>query len=186
MPDTADVSFELERFEWTADDQLVVVGRWNGVSGRRLLRPSLTVDAGGRRTRVTGSAEADDPWRASFAWDAARGDVLGAELELGRSLVVELPPPRRRRRRSAQVTAESDLRAALAELKAERDSLRMALDDQPDESHALAAARAEIDSLRDERPDMRQLAAARAEVERLTRELESLRADADGSRADAE
>ena len=42
MPDAEDVSFELERFEWTTDDQLVVVGRWNGVSGRRLLRPAIT------------------------------------------------------------------------------------------------------------------------------------------------
>ena len=67
MPDAGDVSFELERFEWTADDRLVVVGRWNGVSGRRLLRPALNVDAGGRRTRVTGSAEDEDPWRATFS-----------------------------------------------------------------------------------------------------------------------
>ncbi len=186
MPDAGDVSFELERFEWTADDRLVVVGRWNGVSGRRLLRPALHVDAGGRRTRVTGSAEDQDPWRATFDWDAARGDVVGAELELGRSLVVELPPPRRRRRRSAQVTAENDLRVALAELKAERDSLRLELDEQPDVDVELAAARAELQSLRDARPDAALLAAARAEVERLTRELEALRADADGSRADAE
>jgi chromosome segregation ATPase len=186
MADAGDVSFELERFEWTADDRLVVVGRWNGVSGRRLLRPALNVDAGGRRTRVTGSAEDQDPWRATFDWDAARGDVVGAELELGRSLVVELPPPRRRRRRSAQVTAENDLRAALAELKAERDSLRLELEEQPDVDRELAAARAELESLRDERPDAALLAASRAEVERLTRELEALRADADASRADAE
>ena len=50
------VSFELERFEWTPDDDLLVVGRWNGVHGRRIGKPSLTVDTGGRRQRVTGEA----------------------------------------------------------------------------------------------------------------------------------
>ena len=49
MPAVEDVSFELERFEWTADDTLEVVGRWNGVSGRRMARPALTIEAGGRR-----------------------------------------------------------------------------------------------------------------------------------------
>ena len=36
MPPVEEVSFELERFEWTADDRLEVVGRWNGVRGRRI------------------------------------------------------------------------------------------------------------------------------------------------------
>ena len=130
MPAVEDVSFELERFEWTGDDTLEVVGRWNGVRGRRMARPALTIEAGGRRHRVTGSADAEaDPWRASFDWDGSRGDIAGAELELGRSLVVELPPPRRRRRRRG-ATAELDLRvqldelrATVAELTAERDRL---------------------------------------------------------------
>ena len=38
MPPVEEVSFELERFEWTADDRLEVVGRWNGVRGVKLGR----------------------------------------------------------------------------------------------------------------------------------------------------
>ena len=76
MPAVEDVSFELERFEWTGDDTLEVVGRWNGVRGRRMARPALTIEAGGRRHRVTGSADVEaDPWRASFDWDGSRGDI---------------------------------------------------------------------------------------------------------------
>src|ERR1700754_1924691 len=107
MPAVGEVSFELERFEWTSDNRLEVVGRWNGVRGRRISRPALTVEAGGRRQRLSGSQESDEPWTASFAWSGE--DIAGAELEIGRSLVVELPPPRRRRRRSG-ATAEHDLR----------------------------------------------------------------------------
>ena len=129
MTPVGEVSFELERFEWTADDRLEVVGRWNGVRGRRIARPALTVDAGGRRQRVSGAQISDDgpdePWRASFDWDASRGDPTGAELEIGRSLVVELPPPRRRRRRSA-VGAENDLRAQVDELRGMVAELRAA------------------------------------------------------------
>ena len=126
MPPVDEVSFELERFEWTADDRLEVVGRWIGVRGRRMTRPALTVEADGRRHRLSGTAEVDDDsqWRASFAWDGSRGDIDSAELELGRSLVVELPPPRRRRRRSAAVAAEDDLRAQVAELSATIAELR--------------------------------------------------------------
>ena len=141
MTPVGEVSFELERFEWTADDRLEVVGRWNGVRGRRISRPALTVDAGGRRQRVSGTqisnGDPDEPWRASFDWDASRGDIAGAELEIGRSLVVELPPPRRRRRRSA-VGAEGDLRAQVeelrgmvAELRAERAAVHAERDRRP-------------------------------------------------------
>src|SRR6478752_8968054 len=148
MPSVGEVSFELERFEWTADDRLEVVGRWNGVGGRRIGRPALTVDAGGRRQRVSGTqvSEPDEPWRASFDWDADRGDVLGAELEVGRSLVVELPPLRRRRRRSA-ASAESDLRIQVEELR----SLVTALQARPTPEE-LEALQAEIASLRAAEP----------------------------------
>ena len=149
MAPVEEVSFELERFEWTADDRLVVVGRWNGVRGRRISRPVLTVDAGGRRRRVSGSQEADgDAWRASFPWDGVQGDIAGAELEIGRNLVVELPPPRRRRRRAAASPSEDDLRAQVEEL------------------------RSMVADLRAERVALR---ADAAEAERLTGEIEALR-----------
>ena len=68
MPAVGEVSFELERFEWTADDRLEVVGRWNGIRGRRIARPALTVEAGGRRQRLSGSQVSEEPWSASFEW----------------------------------------------------------------------------------------------------------------------
>src|SRR4051812_49877232 len=101
MAPAGDVSFELERFEWTADDRLEVVGRWNGVSGRRMFRPALTVEAGGRRHRLARTAgtegEPDAAWRATFDWGSSRGGIASAGLELGPSLFVELPPPPRGR-----------------------------------------------------------------------------------------
>ena len=137
MPAAGEVSFELERFEWTADDRLEVVGRWNGIRGRRIARPALTVEAGGRRQRLSGSQVSEEPWSASFAWSG--DDIAGAELEIGRTLVVELPAPRRRRRRTG-ASAESDLRAQVEELKltaaalrAERDRLAAALESQQDQ-----------------------------------------------------
>src|SRR6185369_7667514 len=154
MPAVGEVSFELERFEWTADDRLEVVGRWNGVRGRRISRPALTVDAGGRRQRLSGTQESDEPWVASFAWSG--DDIAGAELEIGRSLVVELPPPRRRRRRSG-ASAESDLRLQNDELRAIVADLRAALAIAPS-GDALRAAEEERDRLAHE------LAARRGET----------------------
>ena len=49
MAGTRELSFELERFEWAADDRLEVSGRWQGLAGRKLARPVLTVEADGRR-----------------------------------------------------------------------------------------------------------------------------------------
>ncbi len=201
MPPVGEVSFELERFEWTADDQLEVVGRWNGVRGRRIGRPALTVDAGGRRQRLTGTqiSGPDEPWRASFDWDGDRGEIAGAELEIGRSLVVELPPPRRRRRRSA-ASAESELRAQvdelramvaeppgrapvrcrgdverLAEVEAERDRLAAELD-AAGEPERLAEVEAERDRLAAELEaagEPERLAEVEAERDRLAAELEA-------------
>ena len=53
MPEVGEVAFELERFGWSEPGQLEVVGRWSGLEGRRLGRPVLTVEAGGRRRRLT-------------------------------------------------------------------------------------------------------------------------------------
>ena len=52
MPTPRGVSFELERFEWAGDVRLDVVGRWQGLRGRRLSQPVLTVVAGGESRRL--------------------------------------------------------------------------------------------------------------------------------------
>ena len=204
MASVEDVSFELERFEWTVDDTLEVVGKWNGLRpGRRLTRPALTIDSGGRTHRINGSAELQgDDWHATFDWDGSRGDVAGAELELGRSLVVELPPPRRRRRRRG-ATAEvdlriqlEDLRTTVAELTVERDRLldsggdvARLTDDLADRDAEVARLTAALRADRDD-DDATNLSealtaaaaaraeaeSARADAERIAGELSSLRA----------
>ena len=48
MEASRELTFELERFEWAAGDRLEIVGRWQGLAGRRLGRPSSTsATAGG-------------------------------------------------------------------------------------------------------------------------------------------
>src|SRR4051794_39670018 len=169
MPAVGEISFELERFEWTADDRLEVVGRWNGVRGRRISRPTLTVEAGGRRQRLSGSQVSEEPWSASFPWSG--DDIAGAELEIGRALVVELPPPRRRRRRSG-TSAESDLRAQLDETRAALAAAQRELAERE-----RGAAREQHPTTQDTEPDdaSAELAALLIDRDRLAAELEARR-----------
>ena len=109
MPARRGVGFEVERFEWTEADRLEVVGRWYGLRGRRFLRPVLSIEVGEDRRRLVAlldhkpwPAVEDTPWVAAFAWNGERTGVGGAELEVGRNLVIDLPPPRLPRRRRAE------------------------------------------------------------------------------------
>ena len=52
MDETRELSFELERFEWVSEERLEVSGNWEGLTGRRLARPVLTVVLDGRRRRL--------------------------------------------------------------------------------------------------------------------------------------
>jgi hypothetical protein len=207
MADVREVGFELERFGWTAPGRLEVIGRWSGLQGRRLGRPVLTLDVGGQRRRLTAlpgghlAPSESGQWRAAFAFEGDPEDVIGAELEIGRRLVVDLPRPRRKRRRpseSDRVSAElADLRREIAELRSL--GVRTAgADEAPDEpaaapedrrrreaaEAALAERDAEIAALRarigdaDAEREQRGLAERelRAEVERIGGELAGLRA----------
>ena len=49
---TMSVSFEVDRFEWAADDQLEIEGRWFGLRGRRFIRPTLDVEVDGEPRRL--------------------------------------------------------------------------------------------------------------------------------------
>ncbi len=102
----------------------------------------------------------------------SRGDIAGAELEIGRSLVVELPPPRRRRRRSA-VGAEGDLRAQVDELRGMVAELRAERAAAPD-----ACARSSR-CARTRRRRTSCVSSVEAERDRLAAELEG---DADRRR----
>jgi hypothetical protein len=164
MPAVRELAFALERFEWTGE-QLEVVGRWSGLRGRRLSRPVLTVSTAGARQRLSAlpggqlGVRGDEPWRAIFAWDGSE-EIESAELEVGRSLLVELraptfrPPP--------PPPTDADLRAEIEALRAELVRVR--------------GAAAEADGLREELQLLRVAHGSLREAhERLEDELESLR-----------
>src|SRR3954471_3222376 len=65
-PDSlAELSFELDGFQWAGEERLEVSGRWFGVRGRRFVRPTLTLRAGGRRRRLVALLERK-PWAAGW------------------------------------------------------------------------------------------------------------------------
>src|SRR3954463_16190604 len=85
----AQLSFELDGFQWAGEERLEVSGRWFGVRGRRFVRPTLTLRAGGRRRRrIAGpehkpwAAVEEVAWIAAFAWRGAREDIPAARLEV--------------------------------------------------------------------------------------------------------
>ena len=96
-----EVTFEVDRFGWTAADRLEVVGRWFGLRGHRFMRPALVVDAGDDRRRMLALLEhkpwaADDgeTWTAAFTWEGEPVDIAAAELSVAPSVAVELPSAR--------------------------------------------------------------------------------------------
>ena len=112
MAEVREIAFELERFAFTEPDRLEVVGRWTGLAGRRLGRPVLTLDAGGRRRRLTaqpgghlGPPEGAE-WRAVFAFDGdPDGDHerrAGGRPPARRRPARAAPPPRRQERSSGR------------------------------------------------------------------------------------
>jgi hypothetical protein len=141
------MSFEVERFEWTAGDRLEVAGRWFDVRGRRFLRPTLDVKIDGRSRRLLATlehkpwaADEGEEWLAAFAWDGEAADIEAAQLTVGPDLAVELAPP-----------------AAAAAVGLRRDK---------GDGRELAAARAEV---------KRQRAAAEREREALLAQADDLR-----------
>ena len=93
------VTFEVDRFEWAADDRLELEGRWFGLRGRRFIRPTLDVQVDGESRRLLALMEHKpwaaldgEDWVAAFFWDGERGDVA-AELAVGSDLSFELPRP---------------------------------------------------------------------------------------------
>ena len=102
MSDVREIAFELERFTWTEPDRLEVTGRWTGLEGRRLGRPVLMLSIGDDQRRLTalpgGHLRGSGEWRALFTFDGDPATITGAELEVGRRLVVELPAPPRKRK----------------------------------------------------------------------------------------
>ena len=128
-----DISFELARFEWVTPERLEVEGTWNGV--RRLVRATLVIEVDGdtRRLRaLPGDPGSPEQWIAAFAWEGGEMPKLeGAELEVGRSIVVDLPRPRTSKARGeakpqkpipATTRADKANEAALDQVRAGKES----------------------------------------------------------------
>jgi hypothetical protein len=145
------VTFEVERFEWTAADRLELVGRWFGLRGHRFLRPTLDVEVEGERRRMLAdlehkpwAPEEGQEWVAAFTWRGDPATFEEAELTVSPDLAVQLPAPegaskgttaeaagpaadRLPARRPRMAVLEGELAAALAEverLKEELDRVR--------------------------------------------------------------
>jgi hypothetical protein len=198
MNTVREVAFELEAFEWS-EDRLDVAGRWQGLTGRRLARPVLTVQLdSGRRKRLVAMpggqlGAAGESWHASFSWPGDPAEIVGAELELGRNVVVELPlPDRKRRRRRRHAVAEAqeqssvteELRLEAGALRAQVDRLRAELAGRERE---LIAAREQLEAqpVPDQATmELRRIEAAAAEREDLDAERKGLDAEREGLAAE--
>jgi hypothetical protein len=192
MPELREVAFELERFAWTPPDQLEVVGRWSGLEGRRLGRPVLTLAIDGGHEKVHahpgGHFGRGGKWRALFTFDGEPEAIAGAELEIGRRLVVDLPPPRRRRQPSGgeALAQERERREALEATLAERDAEIVGLRDEAETAigerdSEIETLRAEVEQIRAELDELRAaVSVAEAERDRAQTELEAARVDAEG------
>jgi len=193
MAEVRDVAFELERFAWTPPDRLEVVGRWSGIEGRRLGRPVLTLAVGDEKVRLTahpgGHFSRSGTWSAVFSYDGKPEDVAGAELEIGRRLVVDLPPPRRRKAPvdtgalEQEQKRREEVEATLAERDAEiiglRDEAETALGERDSRIEALEAEMAEMRTKLEEAEQEREL--MRAELEAARAETQTARAEVDAS-----
>jgi hypothetical protein len=161
-PALPSVTFEVERFEWAADDRLEVVGRWFGLRGHRFLRPTLDVEVAGDRHRMLAvlehkpwAAEEGEEWVAAFAWTGERTRLDVAELTVSPDLAVQLPLPEALGDEGAAAAAAV---AAAARLPARRPRTAV-LEDE------LAAALADVGRLTEE------LAKARESHSEATREM---------------
>ena len=160
-PSLTGVDFEVDRFEWTTGDRLEIAGRWFGVRGRRFVRPVLNVRLPGGRRRLIALLEhkpwaphEGEAWIAAFTWDGEQQAIEAVELEVGPSLVVDLPAPR-----GGTVAAPAHNSAPAAPRMAARSA---------GQREELEALRAEAERLRAE---VREAQALRSEAERLRAEV---------------
>lgn len=168
------IEFALDSFD-VVDEQLVVAGRWFGITGRRFVRPVL--QAPGQR-RVIALLDhkpwpADDgaPWLAAFPYDGYRGR---ARLQVAPDIAVELPAA------GPEAGDGTPRPARLARTAAPRRS--------PDAEPARAgpSPAAKPTQTARERQDARRLAAIETERDAASAEIEAIRQERDGARSNAD
>jgi hypothetical protein len=95
---TDELTFLLDRFEWTAPGRLSVGGGWKGMRTRDLEDPALIVHSGDeihRLQAINGVLDSTRYWSAIFPWEGDPTAIEAATLEIAGSFVVELPVPHR-------------------------------------------------------------------------------------------
>jgi uncharacterized coiled-coil DUF342 family protein len=194
--DESSTSFELARFEWADPTRLEVEGTWNGVSRLRA-RAALVIEVDGRRRRLKalpGATGTPEKWSAAFGWDGADIPRLeGAELEVGRGIVVDLPRPRSSKARAllpkepipATTRDEKDAGPGRAEAERIIAALDSAREEAEEARETLARVRAERDELRAGAADLDALRAERDDLRARAEEADGLRAEVEELRARA-
>src|SRR5215204_3664732 len=176
-----EISFELARFEWVTPQRLEVEGSWNGV--RRLVRATLLIEVDGETRRLRAlphNGASPEDWSAAFVWDGDEMPKLdGAELEVGRSIVVDLPRPRTSKARGSAAPAKPIPATTRAE-KAPAPTGEEPLSE-------LAGVRADLDALRTRAAEAEsEVEALRARAEEAERALEALQGRAEAVQGGAE
>jgi hypothetical protein len=188
------ISFQLERFAWTAG-KLEVTGRWHGVRGRRFMRPTLTchqerdqrrmLASLGHKTRPPRDGE---PWFAAFPCSQPPDPKVTYELALSPSVKVALPSPQVAPQgggeRPPAPVAELPADPPLTQVLAARGGAHPAPPRAGDAvTAALDSAQAHLSELMHERDEALAALAVTTRVrDALARELDGLRASADAHR----
>ena len=164
------VTFEVERFEWTADGRLELVGRWFGLRGHRFLRPTLDVDVSGERRRMLAdlehkpwAAEDGQEWVAEFRWRGEPAHFVDAELTVSPDLAVQLPQP-------DNSVAEADVPTGAERVPARPPRTAVLEAELAAAAEELRRVTGELTNLRDEHAEARQGAAADLEKAKQERD----------------
>ena len=188
--DVVSVMFEVERFEWAADDRLEIEGRWFGLRGRRFVRPTLELQVDGEPRRLLALMEHKpwqaldgEEWVAAFAWDGEAGEIA-AELAVGADLTFELPTPNGKTTRKKPRAKSNGAAATVAKPKSKpTENARVS---RTVERRMAAAEAAREEALSDARALRRAVEQKDRTVRELRDQMATARAEADAARAEAE